>query len=149
MQTTVMGRFWLASRHLVDLQYRRVSKWCQSNDWKGCGCSPMQMQMLNVPEEKQRSESSLELMQRLCSLHRELESPQTGPVLLEVQKSCWEEICLPCSLVWVGRRPGLLRTIADSHPPRASERAEHCGVTAPERGGQCVSEGGTWGTMIA
>ena len=39
---------------------------------------------------------------------------------------------------WVGRGPGLLGTIVDSHPPCAPERAEHCAVTAPERWAVCV-----------
>lgn len=60
-----------------------------SYEQKGCGCSPMQVWMLNVPEEKQRRGSSLKLMQKLSDLHRVLESPPTGqillcPVLLEV-----------------------------------------------------------------
>lgn len=63
VQPKVMGRFWLNSRHVVCLQYCRVSKWCQSNEWKGCGYSPTQVQMFHVPEEKQRSGSSLELIQ--------------------------------------------------------------------------------------
>lgn len=143
VQPKVMGRFWLNSRHVVCLWYCRVSKWCQSNEWKGCGCSPTQVQMLNVPEDKQRSGSSLELIQRLPNLHRELESPQTGrmlscPVLLEEQNNCWEETCLLCSPAWVGRRPGLLGTLVDSHPSHDPKRAEHWAVTAPERWAVCV-----------
>lgn len=97
-------------------------------------------------QRRNRSGSSLELMQRLSDLYRELESPGTGcillcPVLRETQR-CSEETCLLCSPTWVGRRPGLLGTVVDSHPPRALGRAEHCAVTAHEGVGcVCLGEG--------
>lgn len=40
-----------------------------------------------------------------------------------------------CSPAWVGRKPGLLGTTVDSHPPRAPE---HCAVVAPEGWAACV-----------
>lgn len=64
----------------------------------------MQVQMLYVLEEKQRNESSLELIQRLSNLYRgaEVTPDRSNTGLLEVQRSCWGEICILCPIVWAG-----------------------------------------------
>lgn len=80
----------------------------QSNERKRCGCSSLQVWLLDIPQEKQIDLLSLKLSQRLSNLHGELNSPQIGqiplcPFALEVWKSSQEETCLLCSPAWMDR----------------------------------------------
>lgn len=122
----------------------------QSNERKGCGCSSMQVWMLDIPQEKQRSLSSLQLSQKLSNLHRELYSPQLGriplcPIALEVWKSSQEETCLLCSLAWCTAGSSL-GTIADSFSCSRKGRALCC--LSSREVNMKFSEWGKWMEII-